>query len=80
LRRNGRRAPAPPDPEPERGWSPSDIFNVGLNEEDIAESILMDAMYEVNAEWEAAEEEHQPVADLQQVAIPELLHIMDVDG
>jgi hypothetical protein len=68
---NGRTTHAPSPTEPERSWSPSHIFNAGISEEDKAESILLDAKYEVSMECEAVEEEQQPMADPQQAAILE---------
>jgi hypothetical protein len=59
----GRTASAPPPPEPERSWILSDIFNACLTEEDVAESILMDAQYEVYVDCEEDEEELQHVVD-----------------
>jgi hypothetical protein len=59
----GRTASAPPPPEPERSWILSDIFNACLTEEDVAESILMDAQYKVDVDREEAGEEQQHVAD-----------------
>lgn len=50
-----RLHPLPPPPELECSWSLSDIFNACLSEEDIAESILLNVQYEVDAELEAAD-------------------------
>jgi hypothetical protein len=81
--RNGRttRAPPPPEPEPEpeRRWNPLDIFNLGLNKADIAESVLLDKQCEVSAEREAADEK-EPVADPEQAAILESCRMRTTRG
>jgi hypothetical protein len=67
---NGRTTPAPtplPSPPPtelELEPEPSDIFA-------LAERVLLDAKFEADAGREAAEEEQQPAADLEQAAILE---------
>jgi hypothetical protein len=83
---NGRTAPVPtplPSPPPtelELEPEPSDIFALGLDEAELAERILLDAKFEADAEREAAEEEQQPAADLEQAAILESCRLAHDQG
>jgi hypothetical protein len=72
---NGRtmpvHAPLPSPPPSELEPEPSDIFALGLDEAELAERVLLDAKFEADAGREAAEEEQQSAADLEQAVILE---------